>query len=247
MSFPVTLFIPCLADAFLPETGEALARILNVLNIEWEYPEKQTCCGQPAFNAGHRKAARTVAKHFIRVFEKRGMIVSLSGSCVHMIRSYYPVLFKNDPDWLKRAHAVGEKTFEFSVFLTDVLGVTDVGAFFSDRVTYHDSCHLFYGLGIFDQPRKLLNNVDGLTLIEMSESTRCCGFGGAFSVKYPEISTAILTEKVETILDTGAKTAIFSEPGCLLNIRGRLERLADSRRVPRTLHIAQVLAARKTK
>jgi L-lactate dehydrogenase complex protein LldE len=235
----VSLFIQCIVDGIYPEVAEAMVRIFDHLGIAVDYPTDQTCCGQPAFNSGYRTAARKAARHFIEVFEHAPPIVCPSGSCVAMVRHYYTELFTDDPVWRARAAAVAERTFELTEFLVDVLGVTDLGARCSGRVTYHDSCHLLRTLGVSSQPRALLANIHGLEFVEMADSDRCCGFGGAFSVNYPDISTAMVAEKVDTILATGADTVVGCDMGCLMNIEGYLSRHKHSVKVK---HIAQLLA-----
>ncbi|MFZ3046088.1 MAG: (Fe-S)-binding protein [Desulfatirhabdiaceae bacterium] len=243
-SFPnpvkqVTLFIQCIVDGIYPEVAESMVRIFDRLNIPVDYPAGQTCCGQPAFNAGYRTAARQAAKHTIDVFEKSPLIVCPSGSCVAMVRHHYAELFADEPEWLARATAVANRTFELTEFLVDVLKVTDLGAAYDGRVTYHDSCHLLRTLGVRSQPRELLSNIRGLEFVEMTDSDRCCGFGGTFSVKYPEISTAMVAEKVENILAKGADTVVGCDMACLMNIEGYLSRHNHPVRVK---HIAQLLA-----
>ena len=237
-----TLFIPCLVDTFFPEVGEAMVRILQRLGIHLEYPPDQTCCGQPAYNAGYRSDARTAATRFIDIFETADNIVCPSGSCVHMVRHHYLELFKNDRSRMKRAEKIANKTFELTEYLVDVLHVTNLGAKFEGQVTYHDSCHLRYGLKISKQPRRLIESINGCRLVEMDESDRCCGFGGSFAVKYPEISTAMLEDKINRIIASGAGTVVGADMGCLMNIAGMLSR----RRQPiEVLHIAQLLAGKK--
>lgn len=239
----VTLFIQCLVDSLSPETGDALVRVLERLGVRMHYPPNQTCCGQPAFNSGYRREAAKAARRFLDIFESSDAIVCPSGSCVHMVRHHYLDLFRDEPAQLARARMVADKTFEFTEYLVDVLGVTDpgtqLGSRFDGAVTYHDSCHLSRGLGIRRQPRLLLENTPGLTLVEMDEADRCCGFGGTFSVKYPEISTAMVDDKVKTILNTGAGAVVGCDVSCLMNIRGRLSRMGST---VRALHIAEILA-----
>ena len=179
----VTLFIQCIVDSCFPEVGEAMVKVLERQGLALDYPPDQTCCGQPAFNAGYRDEAARLALHYLDVFEHAEVIVCPSGSCVNMVRHHYMELFAKDPRQLERAKRVAAKTFEFSEFLVDALGVTDVGATWNGAVTYHDSCHLLRGLGVKDQPRALLSKVRGLTLVEMTRSDECCGFGGTFSAK----------------------------------------------------------------
>lgn len=235
----VSMFIPCLVDAFHPETGEAMTALLERAGVRVAYPPEQTCCGQPAFNSGYRTDAAAAARHFISVFERADAIVCPSGSCVHMVRHQYPQLLAADATWQGRAEIVAGRTYELTEYLVDVLGVVDFGARFDGRVTYHDSCHLLRGLGVQEQPRKLLRHIQGAELIEMDESDRCCGFGGTFSVKYPEISTALLEDKVNTILATGADAVVGADPSCLMNIEGMLSRLGCPVKV---FHIAELLA-----
>lgn len=236
---PVSLFIPCLVDACFPEVGDALVRVFDRLAIPLAYNEGQTCCGQPAFNSGYRREAATAARHFLTVFAGAGAIVCPSGSCVAMVHHHYPELLADDPPLLAQALALGQRTYEFSQYLVDVLGVTEVGAVFPARATYHDSCHLARTLGIRDQPRQLLRRVRGLELVEMDQADSCCGFGGTFSLGYPEISLAMVDAKIEHILASNADTVVGCDVSCLLQIRGRLSR----RNLPiRVCHIAEVLA-----
>lgn len=235
----VTLFVQCLIDGIYPGVAEAVVTILRRLNLSLDYPIEQTCCGQPAFNAGYWSEARAAARRFVEIFEAAEAIVCPSGSCVAMVRNHYPDLFRDEPHWLARAQAIGAKTFELTQYLVDILGVEDIGAAYNGRVTYHDSCHLLRHLGIAEQPRKLLRHVRGLDLVEMKDSDYCCGFGGSFSIKYAAISTALVDEKVRNIVDSGADTVTGCDMGCLMNIQGRLSRKG----IPvRSLHIAQILA-----
>ena len=238
----ITLFIQCLVDAVWPHVGEAMVRVLERLGLELQCPTDQTCCGQPAYNSGFRREARVAARRFIEIFEHAGTIVSPSGSCVHMVRHHYPELFKDDPQWRERAERIAGRTYEFSEFLVDVLKVEDVGASYPGRVTYHDSCHLLRGIRVKEQPRRLLRQVAGLELVEMKNSDYCCGFGGAFAIKYPDISCAMVSDKVENIVNSGAHTVVGCDAGCLLNISGAISRQG----LPiRTMHIAEILANRK--
>ncbi|CAB5144015.1 Predicted L-lactate dehydrogenase, Fe-S oxidoreductase subunit YkgE [Olavius algarvensis associated proteobacterium Delta 3] len=235
----ITLFIPCLIDTFYPNVGEAVVRVFRKLGVGVRYPEAQTCCGQPAFNAGYRKEARSAARHFIDVFAGTDPIVCPSGSCVSMVRNHYPELFRNDPAIFPRALDVGARTFEFSEYLVDQLGVEDVGAEGRGRVVYHDSCHLLRGLRIQHQPRELLRQIRGIEFVEMDNADYCCGFGGSFSVTYPAISTAMVEDKVRHIVDARADTVVAADMGCLMNIQGMLHR----KNLPvQAKHIAQMLA-----
>jgi L-lactate dehydrogenase complex protein LldE len=222
-----------------PDVGDAMVTVFDRLGVPVTYPEGQTCCGQPAFNSGYRHEAAKAAKRFIELFESSEVIVCPSGSCVHMVRHHYPELFRDDPDLLARARKVAEKTFEFTQYLVDVLGLATVDADFPYSVTYHDSCHLNRGLGIGKQPRQLLYNTRKLRFIEMRDSDTCCGFGGTFSINYPEISTAMVDEKIENILATGADVVTGCDISCLMNIQGRLSRRGENVKV---MHIAEILA-----
>lgn len=238
--FPkVTLFVQCMVDAMAPDAAMGMVGLFDRIGIDTCFPEDQTCCGQPAFNAGYRTASRKAARHFIQVFEDAECIVCPSGSCVAMVKHHYPELFADEPHWLDRARKVSGKIFELTEFLVDVLKITDVGAVYQGTVTYHDSCHLLRTLGIGRQPRQLLSHVRGLRLVEMAQSDRCCGFGGTFAVKYPDISTALVADKVSRILETGADTVVGCDMGCLLNIEGYLTRMGHPVKVK---HIAEVLA-----
>ena len=216
-----------------------MVRVFQRLGISLTCPADQTCCGQPAFNSGYRRQARIAAQHFIEVFEDTDIIVCPSGSCVNMVRHHYAQLFQNDAEWLQRARRIARRTYEFSEYLVDVLGVDNLGAQYNVRVTYHDSCHLLRGIGVKQQPRKLLQHVSGVDFIEMQDSDYCCGFGGTFAVKYPDISDAMVTDKVKNIIDTRADAVVGCDMGCLLNIQGKLSRLGSPIKV---LHLAQVLA-----
>ena len=235
----VTLFIQCLVDGIYPEVGEAMVRIFRKLGVNLTCPTTQTCCGQPAFNAGYRREAAAAAKRFIDIFATADVIVCPSGSCVTMVRHHYSQLFDSDDSWLPRARKVAAKTYELTEYLVDVLGVFDVGARYSGRITYHDSCHLLRNLRVKAQPRKLLSNISGAEFIEMHDADRCCGFGGSFSVKYADISAAMVADKVNNIVASGADTVVGCDMGCLMNIQGMLSRRASDIKV---MHIAQILA-----
>lgn len=235
----VTLFVQCLVDSLYPEVGEAMVRLFENLDIPVDIPGDQTCCGQPAFNTGYRRQAEVAARRFIEIFESARVIVCPSGSCVDMVRHQYPTLFKPGSSWQKRALEVSGKIFELTEYVVDVLGMEDVGACFEGRVTYHDSCHLLRNLGVKDQPRKLMAHVRGLQLVEMAQAEKCCGFGGTFAVKYPDISTAILEEKTDHIIEAGVDAVVGCDISCLMNIQGMLNRKNSP---IKTLHIAQLLA-----
>ena len=235
----VTLFIQCLVDGIYPEAGEAMVKIFRKLGIDLICPMTQTCCGQPAFNAGYRREAGIAAKRFIDIFEAAEVIVCPSGSCVTMVRHHYPQLFDDDDPWLLRAKQVAAKTYELTEYLVDVLGVQDLGARYDGKITYHDSCHLLRNLRIQSQPRKLLSKVSGAEFIEMYDADRCCGFGGSFAVKYADISSAMVTDKVNNIIASGADTVVGCDMGCLMNIQGMLNRMGSDIKI---MHIAQILA-----
>ncbi|MFN2302269.1 MAG: (Fe-S)-binding protein, partial [Anaerolineales bacterium] len=222
-----------------PDIGQSVVRVLNRAGIQVEVPPNQTCCGQPAFNAGMRSQARQMAIHTIEVFEAtQGTIIIPSGSCCSMIRHSYPELFSNDPIWLPRAKALAERCFELSEFLVDVLGITDLGSRLPSKITYHSSCHLLRELGVNRQPRLLLSSIHDAEIVELPGSDECCGFGGVFSVEYPEISAAMLERKIENIKSTGADLIVSCDAGCITNINGGLQRKNLSQRV---VHIAEVL------
>lgn len=235
----ITLFVQCLIDAMYPEVGEAVVKIFDRLGIPVECPGDQTCCGQVAYNSGYFKHARAAARHFIELFDGARQIVCPSGSCVHMVRHQYPKLFESEPEWYERARVIGDRIFELSQYLVDVRGIDNLGAVFQGKVTIHNSCHALRGLGIYEQPRKLIRAVKGIELVEMTDSKKCCGFGGSFSIKYPEISTAIVEEKANNIINSGADTVVGVDVGCLMNIQGRLSRKKSPIKV---MHLAQVLA-----
>lgn len=235
----VQLFVTCLVDTFHPETAEAIISIFQRLGVNVDFPQGQTCCGQPQFNAGLRIDARQLAEHMIRTFENAdGDIVSPSGSCVHMIRHNYPELFADDPDWLPRALSLGRRTFEFTEYLVDVLDVSDVGAHWDGILTYHPSCHLSRGLNIDRQTRTLLDNVRGAKFVELPEAEDCCGFGGIFSVTHPELSAEFLKRKIDNLEKTQSPTMVVADTGCIMHIAGGLHRQGKSQRV---VHIAEVL------
>jgi L-lactate dehydrogenase complex protein LldE len=235
----IQLFITCLVDTFYPETGEAIVSILRRLGIAVEFPAEQTCCGQPAFNGGVRSAARPLAEHTIRVFENLpGEVVIPSGSCAHMLKHGYLELFADDPQWLERAQNLATRTFEFTQYLVDYLGVTDLGAHWEGKLTYHPSCHLSRGMGIDRQPRALLAAVTGAEIIELPHQEDCCGFGGVFSIEHPELSAEFLKRKIANLDATGSPTLVVADTGCRMHIAGGLHRQKMTQRV---LHIAEIL------
>ena len=235
----VGLFVTCLVDLHRPNVGFAAIKLLEQAGCSVVVPQAQTCCGQPAFNSGDDDTARQIAMNTIRAFDDVNYIVVPSGSCAGMLVEHYPELFKDDPQWLEEAQSFAERCHELLSFLVDVRGITDFGARFDQSVTYHDSCSGLRELGIKEQPRTLMSHVQGLDLIEMDDTDVCCGFGGTFCVKYPDISERMVSDKVALAKQTGASTLLAGDMGCLLNISGRLSRLEHPIRV---YHFAEVLA-----
>ena len=241
MAKRVSLFVTCMVDQLFPKVGMAMASVLEHLGYQLDFPEDQTCCGQPAFNSGYRAEARVIARHFLDVFEPCETIVVPSGSCTAMIVHHFAELFHKDPETLARVHALEKRVWEFSTFLTEVAGVEDVGAKFDDVVTFHDGCHALRELRVREGPRRLLARVRGLELRELSPAEECCGFGGTFAVKFDELSGAMARTKIEAILRTGARTVVSLDPSCLMQIQGALSRAGSA---VRTMHLAEVLASR---
>jgi len=235
----VALFVTCLVDLFRPSVGFAAVKLMQDAGCIVEVPEAQTCCGQPAYNSGDRKDTIAIAKQVIGAFEGYDHVVTPSGSCAGMIMKHYPELLADDPDWASRATDLAGRTHELVSFLTDVLKVENVAAAFEGTVTYHDSCSGLRELGIHGQPRQLLNGVEGLHLRELEDANVCCGFGGTFCVKYPDISNRMVSNKTEQIVATGAETLLAGDMGCLMNMAGKLQREGANVRV---LHVAEVLA-----
>jgi L-lactate dehydrogenase complex protein LldE len=240
LSKQVTLFIPCLMDIFYPQAGRDLVVLLKRLGFQVTYPQAQTCCGQPAFNQGFIKEAKTLARRFLTIFETAELVLCPSGSCTAMVRKHYPDLFSQEPEWLDKAEIMARKIFEASEFLVRFVSRENLNAVFPFNVTYHDSCHSNRGLGIFSQPRQLLSLVEGLTLTEMESSEACCGFGGLFSQKYPSLSQAIVDEKVKAIINTGARWVVSNDPGCLMHIQTRLREKNSEVGVK---HLVEILAS----
>lgn len=235
----VQLFITCLVDSFYPQTGEAVVDIFHRLGIRVDFAPDQTCCGQPNFNAGLRAEARLIAEHTIRVFEKTsGDIVTPSGSCAHMFRHGYPELFQDDAKWLPRAETVAGRVYEFTEYLVDIAGVTDLGARWDGLLTYHPSCHTLRGIKIDRQPRALLANIREAQIVDLAHADECCGFGGIFSMEHPELSAEWLKRKIKNLEETQSPTLVVTDAGCLMHIAGGLHRQNKSQRV---MHIAEVL------
>jgi len=237
----VGLFVTCLVDQMWSSIGTSSVEVLRRAGCAVEFDERQTCCGQPAFNTGYRVEARRVAERFIALCEdsKAEAIVSPSGSCIAMVH-HYEALFPEDEQWRLRARAVAARTFELSSFLVRVLKIEDVGARFAGRVTWHDACHGLRDLNIYDEPRRLIKHVREAEFIELENADACCGFGGTFSVKYPEISTAILDQKIQSIERAGVDAVVSGDASCLMQIGGRLSRLGSK---VRAMHLAELLAA----
>jgi L-lactate dehydrogenase complex protein LldE len=234
----VGLFVTCLVDLIRPAVGFAAVKLLQDAGCTVEVPT-QTCCGQPAFNSGDRKTTRRIAEQVIAAFEPYDYVVAPSGSCAGMLKTHYPELFEDDPAWAPRVSAFCAKTHELVSFLVDVLKVDKVAARHDGTVTYHDACSGLRELGIKAQPRRLLASVQGLTLKELYDSDVCCGFGGTFCVKYPDISNTIVTKKAEHVAASGAGTLLAGDLGCLMNMAGKLQRLGKPVQVR---HVAEVLA-----
>ena len=236
----VSLFIPCLTDQFFPESGMNMVKVLRRVGVDVEYKNDQTCCGQPAFNSGYHEEARALAERFIDLFSDAEYIVAPSGSCTSMVKIFYGDLLALSPSHEKRAMEMRSRTFEFTEFLVDVLKIEDVGAVFPSRISFHDACHGLRELKIKSQPRRLLSNVKGLELIEMPNAEVCCGFGGTFSVKHANISSAMAEEKIDSILAMPIDHVVSIDSSCLMQIQGMLSRKGS--RIT-TRHIADVLAS----
>ncbi|MHA3775374.1 (Fe-S)-binding protein [Verrucomicrobiota bacterium sgz303538] len=234
----ITLFIPCFIDSLYPHVAMSIVNVLERLGHTVDYPEEQTCCGQPPFNSGYWDEARAVASRQLKVFKDAEVVVSASGSCGAMFKVFYPELFHGTPQE-EEAKALSAKTWEFSDFLVNKLGVRDVGARFEAKATFHDGCHGLRELGTKQAPRELLRAVKGLELVEMSEAETCCGFGGTFAVKYPQISTAMAEVKCNSIMDCKADVVISNDSSCLMQIQGWLDRNVGT---VKCMHLAEVLA-----
>lgn len=237
----VALFVTCLVDQFFPNVGVATVRLLRHAGCTVEFPSGQTCCGQPGYNAGFPDYARPLAQRTIELFEPYEAVVLPSGSCAAMLRRGYIDLFRDEHHWQARARALAAKTYELAEFLVRVLGRVELGARFDARVTYHDSCHALRGLGLHEEPRRLLSAVEGLLLVEPERAEVCCGFGGAFAVDFAELSTAMGADKVAALEQTGASCVVSSDVSCLLHLGGLLRRRGSRLR---TLHLAELLAER---
>ena len=235
----VALFVTCLVDLMRPSVGFAAVKLLEDAGCRVSVPEAQTCCGQPAYNSGAKADAQAIAKSVMGTFAGCDYVVVPSGSCAGMLRLHYPEMFAGDAVMEARASAFAARVYELTSFLVDVLGWTAVAATYPGTATYHDSCSGLRELGVKDQPRRLLARVAGLDLRESGEAETCCGFGGLFCVKYPEVSERIVDKKVDDALATGAGTLVAGDLGCLFNIAGRLKRRGSTMKVR---HVAEVLA-----
>jgi L-lactate dehydrogenase complex protein LldE len=235
----VGLFVTCLVDLFRPSVGFAAVKLIEAAGCRVDVPAAQTCCGQPAYNSGDRKDTKAIARNVIDAFERHDYVVAPSGSCAGMLKVHYPELFADEPDWRARAESFAEKVHELVSFLVDVRGLRAVDAHFDGTVTYHDSCSGLRELGIRNQPRRLLKTVSGLKLNELKDADVCCGFGGTFCVKYPDISNAIVARKTGKIGESGAGTLLAGDLGCLLNMAGKLKREGSP---VESRHVAEVLA-----
>jgi L-lactate dehydrogenase complex protein LldE len=238
----IALFITCLADAMFPEVGKSTLRVLGRLGQDVEFPAEQTCCGQMHINTGYQKQALPLVERFAEVFAPYDAIVAPSGSCVGSVRHQHAMIARRfgSTGLVEQVEAVAAKTYELSEFLVDVLGVSDVGAYFPHRVTYHPTCHSLRMLRVGDKPIKLLGAVEALELVELPAADQCCGFGGTFAIKNADTSTAMLADKMRNVLDTGAEICTAGDSSCLMHIGGGLSRI---RAGAKTLHLAQILAA----
>src|SRR5437016_5880444 len=234
----ISLMVTCLGDALFPDAGVATVKLLRRLGVEVDFPQAQTCCGQPQFNSGFHDQARDLAKHTIAAFANGRTIVTPSGSCAAMVKLEYPELFHHDMVWHGRAEDLAHRTHELSDFLVNVLKIEDVGARLRGKATYHMACHL-RGLGLFTEPLKLLHRVRELELVPLERHDECCGFGGSFAVRYPGISGAMVNDKTSFIEKTAVDAVVATDAGCLMNIGGCLNRKGAKVRI---LHLAELLA-----
>ena len=235
----VGLFVTCLVDLFRPSVGFASVKLLEDAGCSVEVPDVQTCCGQPAYNAGDRKDARSIAIGVLKAFEGYDYVIAPSGSCAGMIKVHYERLFSDDPERAVAARDLAARTWELTSFLADVLKVTALAARYDGTVAYHDSCSSLREMGVRDQPRALLTQVAGVTVVEVPNGEACCGFGGTFAVKYGDISGEIVRKKAANVAETGAGTLVAGDLGCLFNIAGKLKRDGSTIAVR---HVAEILA-----
>lgn len=236
----VTLFATCMVDQLAPHIGESTVDVLDRLGVSVDFLNDQTCCGQPAFNSGFRSEAYPVATRFIELFEQvEGPIVVPSGSCAAMVRNYYSDLFRDDPKMIERARKVGDRLFELTEFISRFFGTDAITGQLAGSATYHKCCHLLREIGVDEEPVEMLANIDGLDITPMERADVCCGFGGAFSIKMPDISSAVLDEKLDNIEATGSSTVIAGDAGCIYQMQGGLRRRGSSVQV---VHIAEILS-----
>lgn len=235
----VGLFVTCLVDLHRPNVGFSAIKLLEQAGCQVSVPHTQTCCGQPAYNSGDDNTTRQIAMQTINAFDEFDYIVAPSGSCAGMLKEHYPELFKDEPAWLSKAQDFASRCHELLSFLVDVRGMTQFSSQFAGCATYHDSCSGLRELNIKEQPRALMQSVEGLSVAEMEDTDVCCGFGGTFCVKYPDISERMVSDKAALAVQTGADILLGGDMGCLLNISGRLSRLQQPMRV---YHVAEVLA-----
>ena len=233
----VSLFVTCLSEMFYPNVAKDVTEVLERLGCEVEFPKGQVCCGQPAFNSGYLKDAQKAARQMIKAFAGAEYIVTPSGSCAAMFKEY-PGMFSDEPEWKEKAQELADKTYEFTQFIVNVLGVEDLGVTFEAKATYHTSCHMTRLLGESEAPFKLLNYVKGLELLPLQNNYDCCGFGGTFSVKMVPISEQMVDEKIKHVEETEAEVLIGADNGCLMNIQGRMNRKGKPIKV---MHIAEIL------
>ncbi len=233
----ISLFVTCLADVMRPKAAQAVVRILRRLGHEVDFPPAQTCCGQPMFNSGYAQLARDQARHTLQAFADSELIVCPSGSCAAMVKHEYPHLLADDPNLCEQSKSLAARTFEFTDFLVNHLQVSDVGAKFAGKVAYHYACHLRM-LGLSDEGEQLIRGVAGAELLPLPRQSQCCGFGGSFSVRYPQISGALVDDKADCVIQTEADLLVSTDTGCLMNIGGRLHRLGKPVEV---LHLAELL------
>jgi len=238
------LFVTCLGDQFYTSTLQNMTHLLERLGVQLAFPPEQTCCGQPLFNNGFEDRTRPVALNFMRAFAKSDApIVGPSGSCVSMVKHHYPSLFREETSEHALAVDVASRIYEFTEYLVNVLNVTDVGAVYRHKVTYHATCHYLREMGLKKEAKALLDSVKGLEFVSLKEEETCCGFGGSFTVTFPEVSRAMMENKVKDIVASGADTVVMCEPGCLMNIAGGLYKAGSK---IRAMHIIDLLASKES-
>ena len=238
---PVSLFVTCMVDMLHPETGISVVKVLEYLGIEVNFPEKQTCCGQPAYNGGYHDEAKEVAKEFLKAFRNAEVIVAPSGSCATMVRVDYLKLFADDPEYLAEAERISSITWEFSEFLVDGLGIENLDGILpkAQSFAFHDSCHGLRMMGIKEAPRKLVGNIENAEILPLESAEECCGFGGLFSIKLPNVSAAITDKKLASIKKNEADWILLGDVSCMTNMNTALEKQGEPKRVR---HFADILA-----